>query len=150
MIEWIRKSFIQANTGILSTLNTSDKFTSTTHVRIVYKKGVFYITRSVLFNRLMQEITFSDHSSLLLQDDNNSHIFLLYGNSSIIEKNLDEDWKTFDTLPTINLQDNKSRMILESFLSKRSIIQFIPNKITAWKNGDYSKEPQIIDIELIL
>ncbi len=112
--------------------------------------GVFTVTSSILFSKKVDHLRRNSKVSLLLSNSTGSgigrHVILVQGIARFEDSDLDHGWERF--LPYWR----KKEPYIDGFLSerekfswfwKRIVVQVEPTKITAWKDANLEKPPEV-------
>jgi len=112
--------------------------------------GVFTVTSSILFSKKIEHMKKNSKVSLLFSNPAGSgidkHAVLVQGIAKCEDSDLDHGWEKF--LPYWR----KKEPYIDAFLAerekfgwfwKRIVVQVEPRKITAWKNADMGKTPEV-------
>lgn len=112
--------------------------------------GVFTVTSSILFSKKVEYMKKNSKVSLLFSNPAGSgigkHAVLVQGIAKCEDSDLDHGWEKF--LPYWR----KKEPYIDGFLAerekfswfwKRIVVQVEPRKITAWKNADIEKTPEV-------
>lgn len=112
--------------------------------------GKFTVTSSILFSKKISHMKKNPKVSLLFSNPEGSsvgkHAILVQGTAHCDDSDLDHGWERF--LP----QWRKKEPYIDAFLAerekfgwfwKRIVVQVEPKRITAWRDGNLSRKPEV-------
>jgi general stress protein 26 len=112
--------------------------------------GKLVVTSSILFSKKIEHMKKNPKVSMLFSNPEGTksgkHVILVQGTASTDDMDLDHGWEKYLPLwrkkePYIDAYLNEREKF--GWFWKRIAVQVEPKKITAWKNGDTSKPPEI-------
>ncbi len=114
------------------------------------ESGRLVVTSSILFSKKIENIRKNPRVSMLFSNPEGTstgkHVVLVQGIAHPEDTDLDHGWERY--LPYWR----KKEPIIDAFLAdrekfgwfwKRIVVQVEPKKISAWKNGDMSRPPEV-------
>ena len=112
--------------------------------------GKLVVTSSILFSKKVEHVKENSKVSMLFSNPegtkNGKHVVLVQGNAVADDKDLDHGWEKYLTYW------RKKEPYIDAYLAerekfgwfwKRVPIVVEPKKITAWKNGDTTRPPEV-------
>lgn len=152
MIAWVKNLIKKENFGYLTT--TDNQKTRTEPIVYVFEKGHLICTSSILFHEKLDNIKQNSDIQLLISDDfsnPNAQLISIQAKSILDETDLDNKWKLysdnlFEVLPKLQKYYEEEYKLPQFW--KRSIIDIVPNKIFAFKEG-INSEPEEYNMEIL-
>ncbi len=147
---WVRETFDNYLVCEFTTISGKRPVTLPLLPFYIPETGNLVVTSSILFSKKVENIKENPKVSLLFSNPEGTrvgkHVVLVQGIASTHDSDLDHGWEIF--LPYWR----KKEPYIDAFLAdrekfgwfwKRIAINVAPTKITAWKDGEVDKPPEI-------
>lgn len=148
--QWVRETFDSYLVCEFTTISKKRPLTLPLLPFYIPETGNLVVTSSILFSKKVENIKENPKVALLFSNPEGTtigkHVVLVQGIASAQDSDLDHGWEKY--LPYWR----KKEPYIDAFLAdrekfgwfwKRIVVNVAPTKITAWKDGEVNKHPEI-------